>query len=147
VGRSWAIRLAAVPTDSSPTTVPSPLKIAAAVVALEGLVVAILGIGEAIKIDASRLVLGLTTAVFLLLYGAGLVLVARGLYRTASWSRSPAVLAQLIQLGLAWNFRGGSTSWVSVLLALAGAGVLVAMFRKASRDALADDPTRDGPVF
>jgi hypothetical protein len=136
-----------VPTDSSPTTVPRPLKIAAAIVALEGLVIAILGVGEAITIDTSRLTLGLTTAVFLLLYGAGLVLVARGLYRTASWSRGPAVFAQLIQLGLAWSFWGGSTSWVSVLLALAGVGVLVAVFRKASMDALSDDPTRDRPTF
>jgi hypothetical protein len=136
-----------VPTDSSPTSVPRPLKIAAAIIALEGLVVAILGIGEAITIDTSRLTLGLTTAVFLLLYGAGLVLVARGLYRTASWSRGPAVFAQLIQLGLAWSFWGGSTSWVSVLLALAGVGVLVAVFRKASMDALSDDPTRDRPTF
>jgi hypothetical protein len=142
-----AIRLAAVPTDSSPNSVPRPLKIAAAVVALEGLVVAILGVGEAINIDTSRLVLGLTTAVFLFVYGAGLVLVGRGLYRTASWSRGPAVFAQLIQLCLAWSFWGGSTRWVSVLLALTGAGVLVAVFRKASMDALADDPSRDRPTF
>ena len=136
-----------MPTDSSPTTVPRPLKIAAAIVALEGLVVAILGVGEAITMDTSRLVLGLTTAVFLFAYGAGLLLVGRGLYRTASWSRGPAVFAQLIQLCLAWSFWGGSTRWVSVLLALAGVGVLVAVFRKASMDALADDPTRDGPTL
>jgi hypothetical protein len=135
-----------VPTDSSPN-VPRPLKIAAAIVALEGLVVALLGIGEAITIDTSRLVLGLTTAVFLLMYGAGLVLVGRGLYRTASWSRGPAVFAQLIQLCLAWSFWGGSTRWVSVLLALAGVGVLVGVFQKASMNALADDPTRDGPTL
>jgi hypothetical protein len=135
-----------VPTDSSPN-VPRPLKIAAAIVALEGLVVALLGIGEAITIDTSRLVLGLTTALFLLMYGAGLVLVGRGLYRTASWSRGPAVFAQLIQLCLAWSFWGGSTRWVSVLLALAGVGVLVGVFQKASMNALADDPTRDGPTL
>jgi hypothetical protein len=136
-----------VPTDSSPTTVPRPLKIAAAIVALEGVVVAILGVGEAITIDTSRLVLGLTTAVFLLMYGAGLVLVGRGLYRTASWSRGPAVFAQLIQLCIAWSFWGGSTRWVSVLLALAGVGVLVGVFQKASTDALVDDPSRDGPTL
>jgi hypothetical protein len=135
-----------VPTDSSPN-VPRPLKIAAAIVALEGLVVALLGIGEAITIDTSRLVLGLTTALFLLMYGAGLVLVGRGLYRTASWSRGPAVFAQLIQLCLAWSFWGGSTRWVSVLLALAGVGVLVGVFQKASMNALADDPTRDRPTL
>jgi hypothetical protein len=53
----------------------------------------------------------------------------------------------LIQLCLAWSFWGGATRWVSVLLVLAGVGVLVGVFRKASMDALADDPTRDGPTF
>ena len=68
-----------VPTETTPSTAPRPLKLAAAVVAAEGLVLAVLGIVEAITIDSGRLVLGLTTAVFLLLYGAGLLFVARGL--------------------------------------------------------------------
>jgi hypothetical protein len=136
-----------VPTDSTRATVPFPLKLAAALVAAEGFVVAILGVAEAIMIDSDRLVLGLTTAAFLVAYGVGLALVSRGLYRAASWSRGPAVFAQLIQLGVAWSFWGGSTSWVSVLLALAGVAVLVAVFQRASMDALADDPRRDGPAL
>ncbi|NEA33815.1 hypothetical protein [Streptomyces sp. SID13031] len=136
-----------MPTETTPSTAPRPLKLAAAVVATEGLVLAVLGIVEAITIDADRLVLGVTTAGFLLLYGAALVFVARGLYRTATWSRGPAVFAQLIQLGVAWSFWGGSTSVVSVLLALAAVGVLVAVFQKASMAALLDDPTNDNPVL
>jgi hypothetical protein len=136
-----------VPTESTPSTAPRPLKLAAAVVAAEGLVVAVLGIVEAITIDSDRLVLGVTTAAFLLLYGGGLLLAARGLYRLSHWSRGPVVFAQLIQLLMAYSFWGGSTKFVSVILVIAAIGVLVGVFQKVSMEALADDPTKDDPVI
>ena len=116
-------------------------------VAVEGLVIIVLGIAEALTIHSSRLVLGLTTAVFFVAYGAGLGLVARGLWRASTWSRGPAVFAQLIQLLVAYSFWGGSTKAVSVALALAAVGVLIGLFQKASTLALADDPTKDRPVL
>ena len=134
-------------TDSKPSTAPRPLKLAAAVVAAEGVVVAVLGIAEALTIDTDRLVLGATTTVFLLLYGAGLVLVARGLYRTSTWSRGATVFTQLLQLLVAWSFWGGSTKAVSTVLGVAAVVVLVAVFQKASMEALTDDPTKDHPVL
>jgi hypothetical protein len=136
-----------VPTDATPPSAPRPLKLAAAVVAAEGLVVAVLGFVEVLKIDSDRLVLGVTTAAFLLLYGVGLLLVARGLYRTSAWSRGPAVFAQLIQLFMAYSFWGGGTKVVSVLLAVAAVGVLAGVFQKVSMEALTDDPTKDHPVL
>ncbi|WBQ07218.1 hypothetical protein [Kribbella sp. CA-293567] len=136
-----------MPTESTPSTAPRPLKLAAAVVAAEGLVLAVLGIAEAITIDSDRIRMGVTTAVFLGLYGGALVFVARGLYRLSTWSRGPAVFAQLIQLGVAWSFWGDSTSVVSVVLAIAAVVVLVAIFQKVSMEALADDPTKDRPVL
>ncbi|GAA0926487.1 hypothetical protein GCM10009554_06710 [Kribbella koreensis] len=136
-----------VPTETTPSTAPRPLKLAAAVVAAEGLVLAVLGIVEAITIDKDRLVLGLTTAGFLLLYGAGLLFVARGLYRTSPWSRGPAVFAQLIQLFMAYSFWGGSTKFVSVILAVAAIAVLVAVFQKPSMEALNREPGEDHPVL
>ena len=136
-----------MPTESTPSTAPRPLKLASAVVAGEGLVVAVLGIVEAITISDDRLTLGLTTAAFLLLYGGALLLVARGLFRTSTWSRGPAVFAQLIQLGVAWSFWGGSTTAVSVVLGIAAVVVLVALFQKVSMEALVDDPTKDHPVL
>jgi hypothetical protein len=136
-----------VPTETTPSTAPRPLKLAAAVVAAEGFVVAVLGIAEVLTIDRNRLTLGVTTAAFLLVYGAALVFVARGLYRTSTWSRGPAVFAQLIQLCMAWSFWGGATSIVSVVLALAAVGVLAGLFQKVSMDALTDDPAKDHPVL
>lgn len=139
----------AVPTDSptAPPVAPRPLKVAAALVATEGLALLVLGIGQAITMNSARVTMGVTVTAFLLLYGGALLFVARGLYRTSTWSRTPAVLAQLIQLGIAWSFWGGSTSAVSVVLAIAAVVVLVAVFQKVSMDALSDDPTRDHPVL
>ncbi|MEV8375799.1 hypothetical protein AB0P21_23890 [Kribbella sp. NPDC056861] len=136
-----------MPTETTPPSAPRPLKLAAAVVAGEGLVLAVLGIAEAITIHSDRLLLGVTTAGFLFLYGAGLLFAARGLYRLSTWSRGPAVFAQLIQLFMAYSFWGGSTKFVSVILAVAAVTVLVALFRKESMEALADDPTKDHPVL
>lgn len=132
--------------DESPSAtfanVPTPLKVAAIVVAGEGALAAVMGVLEAFTINSSRLVLGLTTTVFLILYGVGLAVVARGLSRAATWSRGPAVFAQLIQLGVAWSFWGGTTRWVAVVLGISGVVVLVSIFQRSSLDALVDDPTR-----
>jgi len=137
--------------DGSPPSpsanVPGALKLAAVLVAAEGLLAAVLGILEAFSIHRDRLGSGITTTIFLVLYGAGLVLVARGLSLASPWSRGPAVFAQLIQLGVAWSFWGGSTSAVSVVLGIAAVVVLVALFQKVSMEALADDPTKDHPVL
>ena len=136
-----------MPTDPPAAAVPRPLKLAAAVVAAEGLVLVVLGIAEAFTIQSSRLVLGLTTTAFFILYGGGLMIVARGLSRASTWSRGPAVFAQLIQILVAYSFWGGSTKAVAVALALAAVGVLIGIFTKASTEALADDPTKDRPVL
>lgn len=136
-----------MPTESPAAAVPRPLKLAAAVVAVEGVVLVVLGIAEAFTIHGSRLLLGLTTTAFFVLYGGGLLVVARGLSRASTWSRGPAVFAQLIQLLVAYSFWGGSTKPVSIALALAAIGVLQGVFRKSSTEALADDPTKDRPVL
>jgi hypothetical protein len=117
------------------------------VVAAEGVVLIVLGIAEAFTIHGSRLVLGLTTAAFFIAYGAGLGFVARALFRASTWSRGPAVFAQLIQLLVAYSFWGGSTKAVAIALAVAALGVLICVFQKASTEALADNPTRDRPVL
>jgi hypothetical protein len=112
------------------------LKAAAAVITAEGVLSGVLGVIEAFSLDGDRLGQGVTSALFLVLYGAGLLYVGRGLARAARWSRGPAVLTQLIQLGVAWSFWGHSTSWLAVLLGLAAAAVLVAIFLPDSTRAL-----------
>ena len=102
--------------------------------------VVLLALIETGNLNTSRLAMGLTTAVFFAVYGGGLLLCAWQLTRRASWARSPVVLAQLIQLGLAWNFRGGETTWIAVGLAAVALIVVAGIFHPDSLTALADDP-------
>jgi hypothetical protein len=108
-------------------------------VAVEGVVLILYGLSLIGAVDKSRLAMGVTTPVFFVLYGAGLGFCAWKVFRLHSWARSPIVLAQLIQLGLAWSFVGGTGTAVTVVLALVAVLVLVGIFHPASLRALADD--------
>jgi hypothetical protein len=116
------------------------LTVAAGVLALEGLAGVVLGLIEAFSTSGGRLAMGVTSSVFLVVYGVALILVGWGLSRAATWSRGPAVVAQLVQLGVAWSFRGGSTTWVTVVLGLLAVVALGAIFRRTSTEALTDRP-------
>jgi hypothetical protein len=87
---------------------------------------------EAASVSAARATMGVTTALFFAVTAAGLAACAGAVYRGRSWGRSPLVLAQLITLGLAWSFRGGSTTWVAVVLLVAALVALVGVLHPAS---------------
>jgi hypothetical protein len=127
-------------TDARPD-VPRPLLVAALVAGLEAAAFVVAALLELVNISGLRVTMGVTTTVFFLGYGAALGLCAWGLTRLAGWSRAPVVLGQLIQLGVAWSFRGGETTLVAVALAALSAVVLVGIFHPASTAALIDDPT------
>ena len=127
------------PTSRSPYSpygTPAPLAVAAGLTFVEGLLTVIFGLSEAVSLDSDRLVMGLTTALFFLAYGAGLLACAWGMNAIRPWSRGPVLLAQLIWLGLAWNFRGGETTVVAVVLAVVAAIVLAGLLHPRSIDAL-----------
>ena len=115
---------------------PGPLLVAASVAALEGVVIAVLGLLEVASLTSGRLTMGLTTAVFFAAYGALLMFCGWQLTRSAPWARAPVLLAQLIQLGLAWGFREGDTLPVAVALAVVAVVALAALFHPASTRAL-----------
>jgi len=117
-----------------------PLLVAASLVAVEGAVLLSYGVLEAAAISQGRLTMGVTTAFFFLGFGALLVLCAWSIRGLHAWARGPVLLAQLVQLGLAWNFRGGSTVPVAVVLALVAILVLAGMLHPASIAALGDAP-------
>jgi hypothetical protein len=135
------------PADRSDRTrrAPAPgfLVAAVALVGAEAAALVLLGVVELGVLSSSRAVMGLTTAFFFLVYGAGLGACAWQLLRLRSWARAPVVLAQLIQLPVAWGFRGGSTTPVAVLLAVAAVLVLVGVFHPSSLAAL-DQADRAG---
>lgn len=105
---------------------------------LEAIVLAVLGIVELVSIHRDRLALGVTTTIFLFVYAAGLVLAGIGIGRARSWARAPVVLSQLIQVGLAWSFHGGATTWLAVCLAVPAVAVLIIAVRPATTAALYD---------
>ena len=111
---------------------PAPLTAAAALVALEALVLVLFGLAELRWLSTTRLAMGATTSLFFVAYGAGLGWCAWQLLRLRSWTRAPVVLAQLIQILVAWGFRGGSTTAVAVALIVVAVVVLLGVFHPAS---------------
>lgn len=128
---------------SSPSDNPAPLVVAASLAGIQGGLLVVFSVLELAHVSGDRVTMGVTTAVFFAVYGAALLGCAWAVTRGHLWARSPLVLAQLIQLGLAWSFRGGETTWVAVALAVVAIVVLLGLFHPASLEALQDDPTRE----
>jgi hypothetical protein len=117
---------------------PAPLTVAAGLVGVEAVLLVVYGVVESAVIRSEAAAMGITTTLFFLVYGAGLGYCAWQLSRLHSWARAPVVLAQLIQLGVAWSFRGGSGTVVAVVLAVLAVVVLAGVFHPASLAALAE---------
>jgi hypothetical protein len=111
---------------------PLPLRVAAVLAGLEGLALVLYACAVVAAFSGARATMGVTTAVFFLVYGAGLAVAAWGLLRAQSWARAPVVLAQLIQLGVAWSFRGGASASAAVALAVVAVAVLAGVLNPAS---------------
>lgn len=120
---------------------PVLLTLGAVLTALEGLVLVVYAVLEVAHLDADRVSVAVTAAVFFGLMGAGLLLCATGLWRRQSWARSPVVVAQLITLLTAYSFVGGETTWVAVVLAAVSGAALVCVLHPQSIAALAADGT------
>ena len=120
-------------TDAQPhQRRPVTIVVAAALLALEGLVglaYAVISVGQ---IRLSRAAVGVGVAILMAVFGVLLLLVARGVFLARRWSRGPAVATQLILLPIAWSFRGGVTAWVSVALAVLAIVVLIGLLHPRS---------------
>ena len=98
------------------------------------------GVLELIETRASRAVVGSGAAIILLAYAALLIVVARGVFHGRRWSRAPAIATQLIQLPIAWSFRGGETTWFAVLLAVVSLTVIVSLLLPSSTRVFVGEP-------
>ncbi len=117
---------------------PAPLIAAASLVALEAVLLLGYAVLELVSVSSDRVALAVTTSLFFAAYGGLLLACARAITRGRSWGRSPIVLAQLIQLGVAWSFRGADTTLVAIALAVVAVVVLAGLLAPSSVDALSD---------
>jgi hypothetical protein len=122
---------------------PPPLVVAASLAAVEGGLVLLFGLVQLTDLRTDQVSSGVALAVFFTGYGAALVFCAWQLSRARPWARGPVLLAQLIQLGVAWSFWGGGTTWLSLSLGLVALVVLAGLLHPQSVDALAEgEPDR-----
>jgi hypothetical protein len=124
--------------------IPPLVRVGALLVALEAVGLLGFALVDLAHINSDRLALGVTNAVFFMIYAAGLGLCAWGLQRLRSWCRGPIVLAQVIQLGIAWSFAGRATAWLSALLAVPAAIVLASALAPSTTEALYGGESDDG---
>jgi hypothetical protein len=111
---------------------PFTIILAAALLALEAVIAlgyAVLEIGQ---VRMTRAAVGVGVTILMAAFGLLLLVVARGVFLGKRWSRGPAVATQLILLPIAWSFKGGSTTWVSVVLAALAIAVLVGVLHPRS---------------
>ena len=122
---------------------PAPLTVAVSLTVIQGLALVTLGVLEVASASSSRLALAITTTVFFVGYGIALGFCAWSVHRGSSWARSPIVLTQLIQLGVAWSFRGDPTTLLAVGLTVIALIIIAGMLHPASVDYLADEYAAD----
>lgn len=121
---------------------PRPLLLAAVLTALEGVFFLGYAVLEVALTATDRLLMAGTTALFFAAYGAGLVACAWGVSGRRAWARSPILLAQLIQLAIAWQFVGDGTTVVAVVLAVLAVVVIGGLLAPASTAALTGGESR-----
>lgn len=126
------------PTD---TAAPRPLVVASVATLAEALCFGVLALVQALNFSSERSAMGWTTIAFFVLWGLMLAWCGRSLLRSRSWARSPIVMAQLVQLGVAWSFvKGDPAQWEAVLawaIAAVAVVVLVGVFHPRSIEHLA----------
>lgn len=110
----------------------------AVIVSLEAFVFAVLAILELLNVSSERVGMGVGVTLFLVVIAAGLLWAAWRLAQAEAWARSPLIFAQLIQLGLAWNFRG-DPAWLAPAIAAPAIVVLVCLLVPPVTHALSDD--------
>jgi len=112
-------------------------------VGLEALLLLSLGVVELFHLRAARLAMGVTTAAFFVAGAAALAWCAWALRNARRSARGPVVMAQLIQLGMAWNLRD---VWSVVLpggLALAALLVIGGLLHPATTKVLEENDRLD----
>ena len=120
-------------------TLRSPLTRAALLVALEGALLVVLGVGYAVAGllgDPFDRAATLLEAGFAVLGGVLVLLVARGLHRRRGWSRAPALVLQLLALPVGVGLVQGRVWYAAVPVLALAVLVLYQLATPEARDAL-----------
>jgi hypothetical protein len=137
--RSHGAYAGAVTSPGRPSGTAHHLLLAAAViVCVEAAIFAVLAALELLNVSSDRVGLGVGVTLFLVVIAGGLAYAAWRVAHGESWARSPLVFAQLIQLGLAYNFRG-DPAWLTPAIALPAVVVLICLLAPPVTRALNDD--------
>lgn len=107
--------------------------------AVEGL--AVLGFGVWLGVELftqtpSNEAVASGSAVYFVVFGLLVLLVAWGLWRRSGWSHGAAVFLQLLALPIAWYMLRGDVWWSALLLAFIAVATIVALLRPDTRAAL-----------
>ena len=113
----------------------APLRTAAGLVVVEGLLCMIFGIVEIASHHPDGEMVGVSGGLFFIAYGVALAACAWGMHTLRPWSRSPVLLSQLILIGLAWNVRTDSPA-ISAGALVVAVVVLAGVLHPRSIDAL-----------
>jgi hypothetical protein len=128
-----------VTSPGRPAGTASTLLLAvAAIVSVEALIFAVLAVLELFNVSSDRVGLGVGVTLFLVVIAGGLLFAAWRVAQGDRWARSPLVFAQLIQLGLAWNFRG-DPAWLAPAIAAPAVVVLACLLAPPVTRALTDE--------
>lgn len=117
---------------------PRALAVAAALVGVEAAACLAAGVGFLVAVGVGKPAdrgVAATLAVLLLVFGAGLVVDARGLWRARPPAQTPAYLAQFFALVVAWYQRHTLPAVTAVVVVVAVA-VVAALSAREARDAL-----------
>lgn len=93
------------------------LGVVAAVATAQGLALVGLAAAELLSVDAARVGLGVSTAIFFAALGGLLLAGAAAILRLQSWARGFLSFAQLLCLALSFNFRG-EAGWITPTMAV-----------------------------
>ena len=129
--------MSTVPTPGARAGRPATVRAVVALVALQALTLVAIAIFYGVELvvaSPDSVVTAVASAVLVLVAGIGMALVAWGLARGRRWSRTPALVAQLLLLPVGYEISQGQRWWLGLLLLLWCGGIAVLLF---SRDVAA----------
>lgn len=116
--------------------VPPPLVVASSLTALQGVVLLGLAVLALSSLAADRVVVAVAVAVFFAAAATLLLTAAWSLARGSGWGRGPVLIAQLIQLGLAWTNRSTLPVVLTATLVVGAVVVVLGVVHPASVERL-----------